>query len=88
MKWRSLEESTTGTDTRPLRDIFAEREELIARYVPPETQAVHARVIPALKGRHLAASVLAVGAKAPHSNFKTTTASRFLRMKYWVRAAW
>lgn len=65
MKWRSLEESTTGTDTRPLRDIYAEREELIARYVPPETQAVHARVITALRGRNLAASALAVGATAP-----------------------
>ncbi len=49
MKWRSLEESTPGTDTRSLRDIYAERKELIARYVPPETQAVHARVIAELK---------------------------------------
>ena len=28
MKWRSLEESTPGTDTRSLRDIFAERKEI------------------------------------------------------------
>ncbi len=70
MKWRSLEESTPGTDTRSLRDIFAERKELIARYVPPETQAVHARVIAELKEKHLAESVLAVGSKAPSFELK------------------
>jgi peroxiredoxin len=64
MKWRSLEESTPGTDTRSLREIFAERKQLIARYVPPETQAVHARVIAELKGKNLAAGILAVGSKA------------------------
>jgi peroxiredoxin len=65
MKWRSLEESTPGTDTRPLREIFAERKHLIAKYVPPETQAVHARVVADLKGKHLAEGALAVGATAP-----------------------
>jgi hypothetical protein len=40
MRWRSLKESTPGTDTRSLHDIFAERKELIARYVPPDIQAV------------------------------------------------
>ena len=65
MKWRSLEESTPGTDTRSLRDIFAERKHLIAKYVPPETQAVHARVIADLKGKHLAEATLAAGFKAP-----------------------
>ena len=39
MKWRSLEESTPGADTRSLDDIFAERKELIAKYVPSEIQA-------------------------------------------------
>ena len=34
MKWRSLEESAPSTDTRPLRELFAERKELIAKYVP------------------------------------------------------
>ena len=67
MKWRSLEESTPGTDTRSLRDIFAERKHLIAKYVPPETQAVHARVIADLKGKHLAEATLAAGSKAPPS---------------------
>lgn len=65
MKWRSLEESTPGTDTRSLREIFAERKHLIAKYVPLETQAVHARVIADLKGKHLAEGALAVGSKAP-----------------------
>lgn len=65
MKWRSLEESTPGTDTRPLRDIFAERKQLIAKYVPAETQAVHAQVVTDLKARQLAANILPVGATAP-----------------------
>jgi hypothetical protein len=43
MKWRSLSESSPSFDFRPLGEIFAERKELIAKYVPPETQAVHAR---------------------------------------------
>jgi peroxiredoxin len=65
MKWRSLEESTPGTDTRPLREIFAERKNLIAQYVPAETQAVHARVIADLKQRGLVANSLQAGAHAP-----------------------
>lgn len=65
MKWRSLEESRVGIDTRPLRQIFAERKELIAKYVPPETGAIHAQVVAELKQRHLAANLLSVGAKAP-----------------------
>jgi peroxiredoxin len=65
MKWRSLEESNPETDIRPLREIFAERRELIAKYVPQETQAVHARAVAALKQKRLAANILPVGAKAP-----------------------
>jgi peroxiredoxin len=65
MKWRSLEESGPTTDTRSLREIFAERKELIAKYVPAETQAVHAQVVAELKQRQLAANILPVGAKAP-----------------------
>jgi peroxiredoxin len=65
MKWRSLEEASPATDTRPLREIYAERKELIAKYVPPETQGIHARTVAELKTRHLAANVLSVGAKAP-----------------------
>jgi len=65
MKWRSLEESAPETEIRPLREIFAERKELIAKYVPAETQAVHARAIAELKRQRLAANILPVGAKVP-----------------------
>jgi peroxiredoxin len=66
MKWRSLEESTPATEIRPLREIFAERKELIAKYVPAETRAIHTRAIAELKQRQLAADIPPVGAKAPH----------------------
>jgi peroxiredoxin len=65
MKWRSLEESSPGLDARPLREIFSERKELIAKYVPPETQATHAQAVAELKQRHLAANIPPVRAKAP-----------------------
>jgi peroxiredoxin len=65
MKWRSLEETDPATDLRPLREIFAERKELIAKYVPPETQDIHAQAIVELKARHLAPNILPVGANAP-----------------------
>ncbi len=65
MKWRSLEESAPTTDIRSLREIFAERRQLIAKYVPPETQAIHAQAVAELKRLHLAANILPVGAKAP-----------------------
>ncbi len=64
MKWRSLDEPPQIDDTRALREIFAERKELIAKYVPAETQAVHSRAVGELKGRHLAANSLPVGAQA------------------------
>jgi peroxiredoxin len=83
MKWRSLEESAPSVDTRSLREIFAERKQLIARYVPPETQAIHARGIAELKTRRLAANILPVGAKAPRfeledHNGKTVRSSDLL----------
>jgi peroxiredoxin len=65
MKWRSLEESDPATDIRPLRDILAERKELIAKYVPPETQLIHARAVAELKAAQLAKNVLPIGATAP-----------------------
>lgn len=65
MKWRSLEESGPDTDVRPLREIFSERRDLIAKYVPAETQAIHAQAVAELKTRHLSAHILPVGAKAP-----------------------
>jgi len=66
MKWRSLEESGLSTDLRPLREIYAERKELIAKYVPQETQKIHTQAIAELKQRNLAENILPVGAKAPH----------------------
>ncbi len=65
MKWRSLQESGSYDDTRPLRQVFAERKETIAKYVPADVQAVHARTVAWLKGQDLASKALAVGAKAP-----------------------
>src|SRR4030081_1703089 len=65
MKWRSLDESRPETDVRPLREIFAERKGLIAKYVPTETQAIHIRAVVELKERNLAQNILPVGAKAP-----------------------
>jgi peroxiredoxin len=65
MKWRSLEESVSETDIRPLRDIFAERKELIAKYVPAETQAIQARTVAELQRQHRAENILPVGAKVP-----------------------
>lgn len=65
MKWRSLEERNSGLDFRPLREIYAERKELIAKYVPVETQAVHAAAVAELKARKVAAGTLRVGDRAP-----------------------
>jgi peroxiredoxin len=65
MKWRSLEESTPGTDIRSLQDILSERKALIAKYVPPDIQGVHTRVIGELKDARFANNVLQIGSKAP-----------------------
>jgi len=65
MKWRSLEESPSGTDSRRLGEIFAERKELIAKYVPADTQAVHARVVAELKAQGVAGAAIGMGTKAP-----------------------
>jgi peroxiredoxin len=65
MKWRSREQSSPETDIRPLREILAERKDLITKYVPAETQAVHAATIAALKQQRLAANILPIGAKIP-----------------------
>jgi peroxiredoxin len=70
MKWRSLDETTPGTEIRSLGEIYAERKELIARYVPSETQAVHIRTISGLKTIRLAKNVLPVGSKAPAFELK------------------
>ncbi len=65
MKWRSLAESESQTDQRPLQQIFAERKDLIAKYVPRDVLAIHARTVAALKQQGLAGAALGVGATAP-----------------------
>jgi peroxiredoxin len=97
MKWRSLEESSLSTEIRPLGEIFAERKELIAKYVPAETQAIHAQAVAELKEKHLAANVLPVGAKAPqftlpNHNGKPVSSSDLLArgrlMVCFIRGRW
>ena len=79
MKWRSLDETTAQTEDRSLREIYAERKELIAKYVLPETQAIHAQVVAELKQRHFAENILSVGAKAPQFDLQITMERTFLR---------
>ena len=80
MKWRSLQESGSYSDMRPLREIFAERKEAIAKYVPADVQAVHARTVAGLKALGLAAQALGLQSARSllRSNFRITTASAFL----------
>jgi len=77
MKWRSLEESGAGVDTRSLREQFAERKALIAKYVLPEVEAVHARVIQELKEQHASEHALARGAPAPEFELEDQDGERF-----------
>lgn len=65
MKWRSLEESSRHTETRSLREIFAERKQLIAQYVPAETQAVHDRVVAELQESGIVQRALQPHSPAP-----------------------
>lgn len=65
MKWRWHEKSDSPLDRRPLREIYAERKELIAKYVPAETEAIHTQALAELKAKRIAANSLPVGAKAP-----------------------
>jgi len=65
MKWRSLEESAPDTETRTLREIYAERKELIAKYVPADIQAVHARAVDELKTSGIAERALKPGDPSP-----------------------
>lgn len=65
MKWRSLQESSPDSGSRRLYEIFAERRELIARYVPAEIQAIHAKVVDGLKQSGAAGKALKAGDPAP-----------------------
>jgi peroxiredoxin len=70
MKWRSLEESSTDTDLRPLREIYAERKGLIEKYVPQGIRDIHARVVAELKASAAAERALPVGSKAQNFELK------------------
>jgi|SRR5215467_1025979 len=65
MKWRSLQESDGSPDLRTLREQFAERKELIAKYVPPDVQGVHERTVAWLKGQWFVDKALPVGVTIP-----------------------
>jgi peroxiredoxin len=65
MKWRSLAESDSETEQRSLAQVFSERKELIAKYVPAEVQAIHARTVDALKSKALTANSVGVRTQAP-----------------------
>ena len=65
MKWRSLQESAPESGSRRLYETLAERRELIARYVPAEIQAIHAKVVEELKQSGAAEKALKAGDRAP-----------------------
>ncbi len=65
MKWRSLEESASAVETRPLRDVYAERKRLIAKYVPADILASHARAVEELKESGIVDRALSPGDPAP-----------------------
>lgn len=65
MKWRSLEESTGRPQIRSLADIFAERKELIRKYVPAEVQAIHERAVAEIRESGIAKCVRQTGDKMP-----------------------
>lgn len=65
MKWRSLDEPTRGEASRSLREIYAERKELIAKYVPPEVQSIHRGVVSELKRSGMAERALLAGSEVP-----------------------
>jgi peroxiredoxin len=71
-------------DIRPLAEIFAERKALIAKYVPAEIQAVHARTVERLQSENIAQRALPVGAPAPSfelqdHNGKLVSSAQLLR---------
>lgn len=65
MKWRSLEEPAEAAAIRSLAEIFAERKQLIARYVLPDIQAIHERAIREVRDSGIAARALHAADKAP-----------------------
>ena len=97
MKWRSLQESTPEPGSRRLYEIYAERRELIARYVPVEIQAIHARVVEELKTSAVDQQALRAGDSAPPFELRdqggalvrsTDLLSRRLLVLCFIRGRW
>jgi peroxiredoxin len=97
MKWRSLEESGDYKDKRLLREIYAERKQAIAKYVPADVQAVHAQTVASLKAQERAAGALNVGAKCPafelpdHNGRRVSSASLLAKGRLvlsFIRGRW
>jgi peroxiredoxin len=65
MKWRALQETSSESSTRRLYEIYADRKELISKYVPKDIQAVHAQAVQELKQRGTAQQSLRPGSVAP-----------------------
>jgi peroxiredoxin len=63
MKWRSPHEATAQTEARSLCEIYAERKALIAKYVPAEIQAIHARAVEELKQSSATGRALQISSK-------------------------
>ena len=66
MKWRSLEESAGGTETRFLAEVLADRKELIAKYVPADIRSIHERAIAEVSDSGIVGRALQSGDKAPN----------------------
>jgi peroxiredoxin len=64
MKWRSLEQSTQS-QSRSLREIYEQRKQLTAKYVPAEVQEIHARAVSELQHSDIAERALLPGDTAP-----------------------
>jgi peroxiredoxin len=97
MKWRSLQESSPEPGSRRLYEIYAERRELIARYVPVEIQAIHTRVVEELKTSGVDQQALRTGDSAPPFELRdqdgalvrsTDLLSRRLLVLCFIRGRW
>lgn len=65
MKWRGLEDKRDADAGMPLSARLQERRELIARYVPPETQAAARRTVQEISDSGIAGRTLKPGSLAP-----------------------
>jgi peroxiredoxin len=65
MKWRGLEDKQGSEAGMPLSERLRERRELIAKYVPPETQDAARSVIEEIRASSIHERVLRPGMEAP-----------------------